>query len=146
MPEISQYIEACLIFEVMQEAATRGFGDKQRLTLVKYRIEIDAVRAHLRANDCAKKGITTGFTGRREAGKNLLGAGCAEEFVGRVFDRVTAMHTISRKHEIESRLKPVVHGGRVFSSAVLLVKGRLSVFKVHSVSCEGLFFYRLNGA
>ena len=69
--------------------------------------------ADLRANDCAKEGIATGFTGGREAGENLFGAGCADEFVRRLLNRIAAMHTISRKHEVESCVEGAIHGGRV---------------------------------
>lgn len=77
--------------------------------MVKDRIEVDAVRAHLWANDRSKKRIATGFAGRREAGQDLLGAGSAEELVGRFFDRVATMHTTPWEYEIESRFEAGVH-------------------------------------
>ena len=67
------------------------------------------MRADLRTNHRAKKGIAASLTSRRQAGQDLFFAGRTDKLVGRAFDRITTMHTAAWKYEIEGSFSKAIH-------------------------------------
>ena len=93
----------------MQEAAPCAFCDEQRFALIKYWIQINAVRADLGPNHRPKKGIATSFTSRWQARQDVLFTLGTEKIVSSAFDRITAMHATPREDEIEGSFDQAIH-------------------------------------
>ena len=93
----------------MQQAAPRTFGEKQGFALVEHWAEFGAMRANSRSGEDPVKRIAAGCTRRRQAGHQLAGAACTQEVVGRVFDRIRAMHTAARENQIGGGVEEAMH-------------------------------------
>jgi hypothetical protein len=109
LAKILQYVEALLVFEMVQQAAPCAFCNEQCLALIKHWIQIDAVRADPGANHRAKKRIATSFTGGWQARQDFLFTLGTEKIVRGTFDRIAAMHTTSREDEIEGSFDQAIH-------------------------------------